>query len=158
TEASPDHLFESVRHPASGAPALLAIVLAALVFARVKRSWEDSQPVSGILRALEPALSWLRANEAAVNVGMFALAGLATTYAVSLGILELCQDVWPGNGIDTPFEWGHVAVNSVWALAGLAIVFGAVRRRSTAALMLGFGWLALVVAKEIGRASCRERV
>jgi uncharacterized membrane protein len=147
TEASPDHLFESVRHPASGAPALLAIVLAALVFARVKRSWEDSQPVSGILRSLEPALSWLRANEAAVNVAMFALAGLATTYAVSLGILELCQDVWPGDGIDTPFEWGHVAVNSVWALAGLVVVVGAVRRRSNVELVLGFGWLAFTVAK-----------
>jgi uncharacterized membrane protein len=147
TEASPDHLFESVRHPASGAPALLAIVLAALVLARVKRSWEDSQPVSGILRSLEPALSWLRANEAAVNVAMFALAGLATTYAVSLGILELCQDVWPGDGIDTPFEWGHVAVNSVWALAGLVVVVGAVRRRSNVELVLGFGWLAFTVAK-----------
>jgi len=147
TEASPDHLFESVRHPAGGAPALLAIVLAALVFARVKRSWDDEQPASGILRALEPALSWLRANEAAVNVAMFALAGLATAYAVSLGILELCQDVWPGNGIDTPFEWGHVAVNSVWALAGLVVVIGAVRRRSNVALVLGFGWLAFTVAK-----------
>jgi uncharacterized membrane protein len=147
TEASPDHLFESVRHPAGGAPALLAIVLAALVFARVKRSWDDEQPTSGILRALEPALSWLRANEAAVNVAMFALAGLVTAYAVSLGILELCQDVWPGNGIDTPFEWGHVAINSVWALAGLVVVIGAVRRRSNVALVLGFGWLAFTVAK-----------
>ena len=147
TEASPHHLFESVRHPAGGAPALLAIVLAALVFARVKRSWDDDQPTSGILRALEPALSWLRANEAAVNAAMFALGGLATTYAVSLGILELCQDVWPGNGIDTPFEWGHVAVNSVWALAGLVLVIGAVRRRSNVGLILGFGWLAFTVAK-----------
>ena len=57
TEASPDHLFEAVRHPASGAPALLAIVLAALVFARVKRSWEDAQPTRGILRALDPPSS-----------------------------------------------------------------------------------------------------
>jgi len=82
-----------------------------------------------------------------VNVAMFALAGLATTYAVSLGILELCQDVWPGNGIDTPFEWGHVAVNSVWALAGLVVVIGAVRRRSNVGLVLGFGWLAFTVGK-----------
>ena len=147
TEASPDHLFESVRHPASGAPAVLAIALAALVFARVKRSWDDDQPTSGILRALEPALSWLRAHEAAVNVAMFALAVLATTYALSLGILELCQDVWPGNGIDTPFEWGHVAVNSVWALAGLVVVIVAVRRRLNVGLALGFGWLAFTVAK-----------
>jgi hypothetical protein len=82
-----------------------------------------------------------------VNVAMFALAALATTYAVSLGILELCQDVWPGNGIDTPFEWGHVAVNSVWALAGLVVVIDAVRRRSNVRLVLGFGWLAFTGAK-----------
>ena len=147
TEAKPDHLFDAVRHPASGAPALLAIVLAALVFARVKRSWDDAQPTRGILRALDPALKWLRTNESAVNVAMFALAGLATTYAVSLGTLELCQDVWPGDGIDTPFEWGHVAVNSVWALAGLVVVTGAVQRRSNVGLVLGFGWLAFTVAK-----------
>jgi len=75
------------------------------------------------------------------------LAGLATTYAASLGILELCEDVWPGNGIETPFEWGQVAVASAWALAGLAVVVGAVRRRSTAGLVLGFGWLGVTVTK-----------
>lgn len=150
TEAKPDHLFEAVRHPASGAPALLAIVLAALVFARVKRSWDDAQPTRGILRALDPMLKWLRTNESAVNVAMFALAGLATTYAASLGILELCQDVWPGDGIDTPFEWGHVAVNSVWALTGLVAVIGAVRRGSNVGLVSGFAWLAFTVAKLVG--------
>jgi uncharacterized membrane protein len=57
--------------------------------------------------------------------------------------------VWPGNGIDTPFEWGHVAVNSVWALAGLVGVIGAARRRSNVGLALGFGWLAFTVAKVV---------
>lgn len=147
TEARPDHLFESMRHPASGAPPLLAIALAALVFARVERSWAGGRPTTGILRALDPLLAWLRESEAAVNAAMYALGGLATTYAASLGILELCQDVWPGNGIETPFEWGHVAVASVWALAALAVVVGAVRRRSDVALVLGFGWLGLTVAK-----------
>jgi uncharacterized membrane protein len=147
TEARPDHFLESVRHPASGAPALLAIALAMLVFARVERSWPDGRPTTGILRALDPVLAWLRTNEAAVNIAMYALAGLATTYAASLGILELCQDVWPGDGIETPFEWGHVAVASAWALAGLAVVVGAVRRHSNAMLVLGFGWLGLTVTK-----------
>jgi len=149
TETSPDHLVESMRHPARGAPALLAIALAALVFARVERSWDDAQPASGILRVLEPLLSWLRTNAAGVNVAMLALAGLATAYAASLGILELCQDVWPGNGIETPFEWGHVAIDSAWALAGLALVVAAVRRRSTVGLVLGFGWLGLTVTKAV---------
>src|SRR6266516_6147739 len=149
TETSTDHLVESMRHPARGAPALLAIALAALVFARVERSWDDAQPASGILRVLEPLLSWLRTNAAGVNVAMLALAGLATAYAASLGILELCQDVWPGNGIETPFEWGHVAIDSAWALAGLALVVAALRRRSTVGLVLGFGWLGLTVTKAV---------
>lgn len=149
TEARPDHLFESMRHPASGAPALLAIAFAALVFALVRRSRDDERPASGILRALEPVLNWLRASERAVNVAMLALAALATTYALSLGILELCQDVWPGNGIDTPFEWGHVAVNSVWALAGVVVVLRVLRRRSNVGVALGFGWLAFTVAKVV---------
>jgi uncharacterized membrane protein len=149
TEARPDHFLESMRHPASGAPALLAIALAMLVFARVERSWPDGRPRRGILRALDPALDWLRANESGVNAAMYALAGLATTYAASLGILELCQDVWPGDGIETPFEWGHVAVASAWALAGLAVVLGALRRRSNAGLVLGFGWLGVTVTKVV---------
>jgi uncharacterized membrane protein len=149
TETTPDHLFESMRHPAKGAPALLTIALAAVVFAKVKRSWADERPTAGILRPIEPVLDWLRANDAAVNAAMFALAGLATAYAASLGILELCQDVWPGNGIDTPFEWGHVAVNSVWAVAGLVGVIGARQRRSKVGLALGFGWLAFTAVKAV---------
>ncbi len=149
TEARPDHFLESMRHPASGAPALLAIALAMLVFARVERSWPNGRPTREILRALDPALDWLRANESGVNAAMYALAGLATTYAASLGILELCQDVWPGDGIETPFEWGHVAVALAWALAGLAVVLGAVRRRSNAGLVLGFGWLGVTVTKVV---------
>src|SRR5207247_10445193 len=85
-EGSPDHLFQAVRHPASGAPALLAIALAALVFARVERSPADGSRTTGILRTLDPLLLWLRVNEAGVNACMYVLAALATTYAASLGI------------------------------------------------------------------------
>jgi uncharacterized membrane protein len=149
TEARPDHLFESMRHPAKGAPALLAIALAALVYARVERSRANRGSTTGVLRALDPVLAWLRTRETAVNVAMYALAALATMYAASLGILELCQDVWPGTGIKTPFEWGHVALDSVWALAGLVVVRGAIRRRSNLGLVLGFCWLGLTVGKVV---------
>src|SRR5438094_651259 len=74
TEARPDHFLEAMRHPASGAPALLAIALAMVVFARVERSWPDGRPATGILRALDRVLTWLRTNEAAVNAAMYALA------------------------------------------------------------------------------------
>jgi uncharacterized membrane protein len=148
-EASPDHLFEVFRHPASGAPALLAIALAALVFAGVERSPEDETPTTGILRAVDPLLAWLRAREAAIDTTTFAVAALLTVYAASLGILELSLAVSPGEAIDTPFEWGHVAITAAWSLTGLAAVVVALRRGSTIALGLALSWLALTVVKVI---------
>ena len=103
-EASPDHLFDAIRHPAKGAPALVAIALAAIVFGLVQRSWEDQAPAIGVLRVLEPLLQWLRTRAAAVDTTVFALAALSTAYAASLGILELSQAVWPGQRITAPFS------------------------------------------------------
>ena len=148
-EASPDHLFDAMRHPAKGAPALLAVALASVVFGSVKRSWEDEAPTTGILRLLDPVLTWLRAKEAAVDATVFSLAAVVTAYAASLGILELLQLIGPGNGIETPFEWGHVAITSVWSAAGLAVVLLALRSRSNLTLALGLSWLAVVVAKVV---------
>lgn len=149
TEARPDHLFEAMRHPAAGAPAVLAVALAAAVFARVERSAAESEPARGVLRVLEPLLRWLRVRDSELTTGALGLAGVLVAYAVSLGILELFEDVWPGGAIVTPFEWGHVAVNSVWALAGLTLVAASVRRKSDTALTLAFGWLAVTVAKVV---------
>src|SRR5207302_5417543 len=95
-EASPDNLFEALRHPAKGAPALVAVAVAAIVFGVVKRSWEDAAPTAGVLRALDPLLAWLRAQEAAVDTVVFSLAAVLTAYAGSLGILELFQAGGPG--------------------------------------------------------------
>jgi uncharacterized membrane protein len=148
-EASPNHFFEAMRHPAKGASAVLAIALAAVVFGRVTRSWEDEKPTRGILRMLDPLLAWLRAREAAIDATVYTLAAALTAYAASLGILELFEGVWPGDGIETPFEWGHVGITAVWSLAGLVAVAMAIRRRSVVALTVSFGWLALVATKVI---------
>ena len=148
-EASPDHLFELLRHPAQGAPALLAVALAALVFGSVDRSRDDRAAAGGILRALEPLLAWLRKRESELSASAFALAALLTVYAASLGILELFQAVWPGEALVRPFDWGHVAVTAAWSLAGVAAVVVALRRRSALTLWMGLGWLALTVLKVV---------
>src|SRR5205085_2146920 len=57
-EANPQNFFTDTPHPAKGAPALVAIAVAAVVFALVKRSWERVAP-KGVLRLLEPLLAWL---------------------------------------------------------------------------------------------------
>src|SRR5438094_4593993 len=148
-EASPNHFFEAIRHPAKGAPAVLAIALAAVIFGRVTRSWEDEKPTRGILRILDPLLAWLRAREAAIDATVYTLTAALTAYAASLGILELFEGVWPGDGIETPFEWGHVGITAVWSLAGLVAVVMAIRRQSVVALAVSFGWLAIVATKGI---------
>src|SRR5512133_661269 len=127
-EANPRDFFTDVAHPAKGAPVLVAIAVAALVFGRTKRSW-DRVPPKGILRALEPLLAWLDRRKRAVDAGAYAVAAAAGVYALSLGLLELFG-----------FQNGQVVVTCVWALAGLA---ASVRWR------LGFAWLAVVVAKAV---------
>ncbi len=136
-EASPDHFFTRMHHPASGAPALLAVAFAAVVFGVVKRSWARA-PLTGILRVLEPVLRWLEARERALNATVFSVAGVLTAYAASLAILE----VWH-------FETGHVVVTAVWSLAGLVAVGVALQRRSEVALGVAFAWLAVTVAKVV---------
>jgi uncharacterized membrane protein len=125
-EANPVNFFTDVRHPATGAPALAAIAVAALVLARVKRSW-DCTSVQGILRVIDPLLAWLERRERAVDAAAYAVAAAAGVYAASLCLLELFG-----------FQNGHVVVTCVWALAGLV---AAARRRPA------FAWLAVVVAK-----------
>src|SRR6266540_2061892 len=147
-EASPDHLFEAMHHPASGAPAVLTVALGAIVFGIVKRSWDEEARSTGILRAFDPLLSWLRRREAAIDAGAFALAAILIAYAASLGILELSQALSSGV-VETPFEWGHVAISSVWALAGLVAVLTALRLRSKVGLALAFSWLALTAGKVV---------
>ncbi len=146
-EASLDHLFRAMRHPASGALALVAIAIAATIFARVKRNRGAEQSATGILRALDPVLHGLRAKETVVNTVMLALGAAATAYAVSLGILELFQSIWRPADVQAAFEWGHLAVTSVWSCAGLAAMLVAVRGRSQVAVGLSLGWLLLVVVK-----------
>jgi uncharacterized membrane protein len=148
-EASLDHLFRAMRHPASGALALVAIAIASTVFARVKRNKGGEESATGILRVLNPVLHGLRAKETVVNTVMLALGATATAYAVSLGILELFQAVWQPPDVRAAFEWGHLAVTSVWSIAGLFAVLVALRRRSQAALALSLGWLLLVVVKVV---------
>jgi uncharacterized membrane protein len=127
-EANPRDFFTDVAHPAKGAPVLVTIAIAALVFGLTKRSWEHVPP-KGILRALEPLLRWLDRRERAVTTGAYALAAAAGLYAASLCILELFG-----------FQNGQVVVTCVWAVAGLT---ASVRWR------LGFAWLAVVVAKAV---------
>ncbi|HKC22134.1 MAG TPA: DUF2339 domain-containing protein [Gaiellaceae bacterium] len=127
-EASPHNFFTEVVHPAKGAPALVAVALAAALFGRVRRSWEREAP-KGILRALEPLLSWLDRREREVDIAAYSLAVGLATYAAALGILELFG-----------FQNGHVVVTCVSSAAALGLLAAGYRRAA-------FAWLAAVAAK-----------
>jgi uncharacterized membrane protein len=148
-EASPDHLFEVSRHPAAGAPAVLAVALAALVFGSVDRSWDDRAPAKGIVRVLEPPLRSIAVHKTEVAAAAFVLAALLAAYAASLGILELFRAIWPGDGLVAPFDWGHVAVTGAWSLAGVIAVIVALVRRSALTLWLALAWLAATIVKSL---------
>jgi uncharacterized membrane protein len=145
-EASPGHLFRTLHHPAAGAPAVLAVALAAIVYTRVAGNWADERSSGGLLRHVEPALAWLHEREERIEVALISLAAALTAYAASLGILEFFQAVWPGDGVRTPFEWGQVAVTAAWSAAALLVLLSARRWLQRA---LAFGWLGLAVLKVV---------
>jgi hypothetical protein len=142
SESSPDLLFVVHRHPGSGAPPMLAIAIAAVVYAVYARS--DTDEGRGLLA---PVLDGWRNSTAVAFASSLGLAVLAGGYAASLGILELAQTAWAGT--DLAFGRGHVLVTGAWAAAGLvgAVVF--FRRRALVAVAVAYGWLALTLFKTL---------
>ena len=128
-DAPPGNLFEPLRHPATGAPAIVAVAVAAWIFGAVKRSWDDA-PSRGVLRILDPLLAHLRTHAHRLDTAAAAVSALAVAYAGSLAILELAQAVSGDDTIRSAFDWGHVAVTATWSGACVVGVGFAVRARS----------------------------
>jgi uncharacterized membrane protein len=125
-DAPPRHLFAEVAHPAQGALTVVALAAAALAIARnarVRRRRSRSR--------LEPLLRELQGSQRRVREVALWSAAVLAAYAAALGLVELFG-----------FDWGHVAVSAVWALAGLGLVLSS--RRVEAG---GFVWLGVVAFK-----------
>jgi predicted membrane protein DUF2339 len=142
-ESSPDLLFAAHRHPGSGAPPLLAIAVAASIFAIHARAETD-----GGRGLLAPVLARWRAGSGVAFVVSVASAAVASAYAASLGILELAQAVWGGT-TERAFEHGHVVVTAVWAAAGCLAVVALLRRKAWIGFGLAYGWLAVTIVKTL---------
>src|SRR5205085_7216435 len=136
-EASPNHFFRELHHPANGAPALLAVAFAAVAFGLVRRSWQR-EPSKGILRVLDPLLRGLEAHERTADVCVFSLAGVLTAYAASLALLAALG-----------FQTGHVVVTGVWSLAATLAVGAGLRSRAPVVVGIAFAWLAVTIAKVV---------
>jgi hypothetical protein len=141
-ESSPELLFVPHRHPGSGAPPLLAIALAAAVYALYARA--DMDEGTGMLKAVIDA--WRESAPAGFALSPGA-AVTATAYAASLGILELAQAVW--GGTDLAFGRGHVIVTAIWAIAALAACVVCLRRRSWTGVAIAYAALGLTLFKTL---------
>ena len=140
-EAPPDSLFVAARHPASGAAALAATAIAALVVVRTARAdWNESAE-RGVLRFLAPVVNGLRAHQHELRVTSASVGALFAADAISLAVLELFEAAWPHGGVTAAFHRGHVAVTIMWSFAGLAASVVATRRRADTARIVALGWL-----------------
>jgi uncharacterized membrane protein len=142
-ESSPDLLFVAHRHPGSSAPTMVAVAVAAVVFAVYARA--ETEEDGGLLG---PILAYWRSGTHASFVLSLGAAAVAAAYAASLGLLELAQTAWGGT-TERAFERGHVLVTAAWALAGCAAVVGFLRRRAWIGVAIAYGWLALTLFKTL---------
>ena len=140
------HLLEENTHPARGVLSVLALAAGAAALA-----WFSARPLprpetrGRVGALLEDLVDLVRAVPAAYAW----LAGLALTYAASLGLLDLALRLGPEDG-STAWEIGHVAVNGFWAALALALVEAGVRQRTLRLEIGGLIWLGVAVLKTLG--------
>lgn len=133
-------LFVSTGHPAAGVVSVAAAALAALICAYMCGRATDGGPATGVFAPLEPLFAWITANQRLLRATLLWAAGVLTTFAVSLGMLEV-------SARGGSFEWGAVPVTALWALeSGVLLVVGG-RRRSAQLQRGGKIALGLTLAK-----------
>jgi uncharacterized membrane protein len=133
-------LFVSSGHPAAGVVSVVAAAVAALICASACGRATDGGPATGVFAPLEPLFAWITANQRRLREALLWAAGVLTTFAVSLGLLEVFA-------LGGSFEWGAVPVTALWAVeSGVLLVVGA-RRRSAQLQRGGKIALGLTLAK-----------
>jgi len=133
-------LFVSSDHPAAGAVSVVAAAVAALICAYMCGRATDGGPASGVFAPLEPLFAWIKANQRRLRAALLWAAGVLTTFAVSLGLLEAVA-------LGGSFEWGAVPVTALWALESGALLVVGARRRSAQLQRGGKIALGLTLAK-----------
>ncbi len=118
-EAPPSDLFVAQSHPASGVPALLAVIAGAVI---TLRTWRGE--------AAGPA--WWAT-------------GVVALYAASLTVLEVIQNL-SSAGLETDFQRGHSAVSAMWGLLGLTLLYLGLTRKPSLRLA-GFALFGISLAK-----------
>jgi uncharacterized membrane protein len=144
-DAPPSGLFAAGGHPARGLLAVVAVAVAALVFAGRAYDWSTRlEPAAGLVARLAGFLRSFQDHQRALWLGSLWAAAALGLYSSALGILQLFVSSGAGS------EWGHVAVDAVWALVALAVILLGLRRDSTQLLVGGYVWLGLTLALVVG--------
>ncbi|MGZ8783530.1 MAG: DUF2339 domain-containing protein, partial [Gaiellaceae bacterium] len=132
-------LYERGADFTAGVPALLAVAVGAAGYGLLARAWPEPrglETMPAFVRGLVDGVTQLRP---VLSRGSLVLAGVLAIDAASLAILDLFE--WMN--VEPAFDWGHVAVSGLWALAALSVLTIGLRRRS---LLLEVGGLAGLAA------------
>ena len=133
-------LFVGTEHPAAGVVSVVAAAVAALNCAVMCGRATDGDHATGVFAPLEPLFAWITANQRLLRSALLWAAGALTTFAVSLGLLELFA-------LGGSFDWGAVPVTALWALESAVLLVVGVRLRSAQLQRGGKIMLGLTLAK-----------
>ena len=142
-QAPPSHLVHANPHPGHGIAAVAFVAAAAAVFARF---CTDGAYVAGdgeyarAARALGERRRLWRLYSAWG-------AGVLAVYGLSLGILELYEELAPGGSVTTNFQRGHTNVSALWGLLGLTLLYVGLRRDLRALRLGGFALFGVSLGK-----------
>lgn len=144
-DAPPSRLFVESGRPAAGAAGLVAVAVAAALVAALTTRFPEAEE-RGLFLAFGPLLAAVRNGQQVVLLAAAAISAVLAIDASSAGTLALYQLVWPG-GVHNEFVHGEVALTSLWAAVGLAVVALGGRRRRRVLALCGLAWLGITVMK-----------
>jgi uncharacterized membrane protein len=124
-------VFLPGRHPAHGAAPVFAVAVAALVFGRYTQAWGEAEKPRLPFGIFAGQIESFAAAQAALRDAAFWVAGLLSTYGLSLVVFALFSS----------FDWGHVALAALWSAVGVGIVLVGLRRGSAPLRGGGLVWV-----------------
>ena len=140
-DAPPTRFADATSGPAHGALAFVGIALSAAILAWYCRPWSARQAAQGIFAPLEPMLAAFREGQRTLRSLVGWTGALAALYASSLGVLAAFQSLSSAS-TQTAFEWGHVGVTALWALAAIGVLAAGLRFSLPELRAGGLVWLA----------------
>jgi uncharacterized membrane protein len=137
-EEAPLHvLFDRDGDYLAGVPALLAVAAGSLAFGLLAREWPATRGTSAMARFLAQLVEAAQRRRRELRVIAFCLGAVLLFNAAALAVLDATERL----GIEPAFDWGHVAVTGLAALAALVALAIGVLRPMRSFEVAGLVWL-----------------